>query len=115
MICRAPSRFKTGIFLASSPVMTASSACGIKAVVGPGFVRARITGRDERGRPIMMAGTHADLSERKAAEFALRASNQARERTGRIANLGRNSASTTIFCCRRIRPVQFSMSSPAHR
>ena len=50
--------------------------------------RARIIGRDEQGRATMMAGTHADITARKVAEFAQRASNQALERTGRLANVG---------------------------
>ena len=50
--------------------------------------RARITDRDEEGRPLMLAGTHTDISARKSAEIALLASKQALERTSRIANVG---------------------------
>ena len=50
--------------------------------------RACITDRDAAGRPLAMAGTHTDISARKSAEFALRASKEALERTSRIANVG---------------------------
>ena len=50
--------------------------------------RARYTDRDGQGRPLVMAGTLTDITVRKSAEFALLASKQALERTGRIANVG---------------------------
>ena len=50
--------------------------------------RGRVTTRDAQGDALTLAGTHTDISARKSAEFALRVSTQALERTGRIANVG---------------------------
>ena len=50
--------------------------------------RAQISQRDPQGRPLRLAGTHTDITARKSAEFALRAANEALERTGRIAKVG---------------------------
>ncbi|ACB35797.1 multi-sensor hybrid histidine kinase [Leptothrix cholodnii SP-6] len=50
--------------------------------------RGKLSGRSESGRPLWMAGTHMDISERKHAEAALRASQDLLDRTGRIGGVG---------------------------
>jgi two-component system sensor histidine kinase/response regulator len=50
--------------------------------------RGKLFSRSADGRPRWMAGTHMDISERKAAEAALRASREFLDQTGRIAGVG---------------------------
>ena len=50
--------------------------------------RGKLFSRSDDGRPRWMAGTHMDITERKAAEAALRASQALLDKTGRIAGVG---------------------------
>ena len=50
--------------------------------------RGKLFSRSDAGRPRWMAGTHMDITERKAAEAALRASQALLDKTGRIAGVG---------------------------
>ncbi len=50
--------------------------------------RGKLFSRSDDGRPRWMAGTHMDITERKAAEAALRASQVLLDKTGRIAGVG---------------------------
>ena len=50
--------------------------------------RARISARDPAGRPEWVAGTRLDISERKQAEAALRASQAFLDKAGRIGGVG---------------------------
>ena len=50
--------------------------------------RGKLFSRSDDGRPRWMAGTHMDITERKAAESALRASQSLLDKTGRIAGVG---------------------------
>ncbi len=50
--------------------------------------RGRVSRRGEDGRPLWMAGTHQDISARKAAELALRDSEAFLDRASRIAGMG---------------------------
>jgi PAS domain S-box-containing protein len=52
------------------------------------LVRGRLFSRADDGRPRWMAGTHMDISKRKRAEEALRASQAFLDQTGRIAGVG---------------------------
>ena len=52
------------------------------------LTRGKVFSRDTEGRPRWMAGTHMDISERKHAEAALRASQEFLDRTGRIGGVG---------------------------
>ena len=50
--------------------------------------RGKLFSRTADGRPHWMAGTHMDITERKQAEVALRASQSLLDRTGRIGGVG---------------------------
>ena len=50
--------------------------------------RGKLFSRSEDGRPQWMAGTHQDISIRKQAETALRASQKLLDRTGQIGGVG---------------------------
>jgi PAS domain S-box-containing protein len=50
--------------------------------------RGKLFGRNDDGQPRWMAGTHADITERKQAEAALRASQAFLSQTGRIGGVG---------------------------
>jgi two-component system sensor histidine kinase/response regulator len=50
--------------------------------------RGKLFSRSDEGRPRWMAGTRMDITERKQAEAALRASQDFMDRTGRIARVG---------------------------
>ncbi len=50
--------------------------------------RGKLFSRTEAGAPRWMAGTHQDISQRKHAEAALRASQALLDKTGRIAGVG---------------------------
>ncbi len=52
------------------------------------LTRGKVSQRGEDGRPRWMAGTHMDISARKQAEAALRASQDLLDRTGRIGGVG---------------------------
>ena len=52
------------------------------------LTRGKVSQRAPDGRPCWMAGTHMDISERKLAEAALRASQDLLDRTGRIGGVG---------------------------
>ena len=52
------------------------------------LTRGKVSQRAQDGRPCWMAGTHMDISERKQAEAALRASQDLLDRTGRIGGVG---------------------------
>lgn len=47
-----------------------------------------IAERDEQGKPLRLVGTHVDITERKQAEKALRASEELLSETARIAQVG---------------------------
>ncbi len=50
--------------------------------------RGKVFSRSSAGAPRWMAGTHQDISQRKQAEVALRASQELLAQTGRIASVG---------------------------
>ena len=52
------------------------------------LTRGKVSQRAKDGRPCWMAGTHMDISARKQAEAALRASQDLLDRTGRIGGVG---------------------------
>ena len=52
------------------------------------LTRGKVFSRAADGRPRWMAGTHMDISQRKQAEAALRASQDFLDRTGRIGGVG---------------------------
>ena len=52
------------------------------------LTRGKVSQRARDGRPCWMAGTHMDISARKQAEAALRASQDLLDRTGRIGGVG---------------------------
>ena len=52
------------------------------------LTRGKVSQRAPDGRPCWMAGTHMDISARKQAEAALRASQDLLDRTGRIGGVG---------------------------
>ena len=52
------------------------------------LTRGKVSQRAKDGRPCWMAGTHMDISARKQAEAALRASQELLDRTGRIGGVG---------------------------
>ena len=52
------------------------------------LTHGKVIGRTKAGAPRWMAGTHTDISERKQAEAALRASQAFLDKTGRIAGVG---------------------------